>query len=207
MTVQGQAYSIGHLYERRGDASEGRYLVDGQGAIHYLIDPGIGGHEAVDVSGRKVTKLDSPKSQIMALIVDGILTQKLNWGLILIGAFFAIVLEVLGIPSLPVATGSYLPISTTATMFLGGVVRWVVEKKLGPKAAAQSDSGPGVLFASGLIAGGAITGVLLAVMALYNLDSRYNIAARIGAFADNPIVALSAFVLFLAIPLYRVATR
>jgi putative OPT family oligopeptide transporter len=202
----GRTFRVGHLYERQGLAQPGRYLLDSAGAIQYLIDPGIGGHEAVDYRGRKVTKLDSPKSQIMALVVDGILTGKLNWGLILIGAFFSIVLEILGIPSLPVATGSYLPLSTTATMFMGGVVRWLVERRAGP-AAANSDSGPGVLFSSGLIAGGAITGVLLAALTVYHVDSLYNLGDRIGPIAENPLVSLLAFVLFLAIPLYRVATR
>src|SRR5581483_9254822 len=85
-TVQGVAYRVGHLYEQTGLAPAGEYLVDEAGAIKYLIDPGIGGRERVDVSGREVDKLESPKSQIMALVVDGILTQKLPWGLILIGA-------------------------------------------------------------------------------------------------------------------------
>jgi putative OPT family oligopeptide transporter len=201
----GRTFRVGHLYERTGLAQPGRYLLDSAGAIRYLIDPGIGGHEAVDYRGRKVTKLDSPKSQIMALVVDGILTGRLNWGLILIGAFFSIVLEILGIPSLPVATGSYLPLSTTATMFMGGVVRWLVERRTGA-AAADADSGPGVLFSSGLIAGGAITGVLLAALTVYHFDSVYNLGDRIGPIAENPLVSLAAFVLFLAIPLYRVAT-
>jgi putative OPT family oligopeptide transporter len=202
----GRTFRVGHLYERTGLAQPGRYLLDSAGAIRYLIDPGIGGHEAVDYRGRKVTKLDSPKSQIMALVVDGILTGRLNWGLILIGAFFSIVLEILGIPSLPVATGSYLPLSTTATMFMGGVVRWLVERRTGG-AAAEGDSGPGVLFSSGLIAGGAITGVILAALTVYHIDSVYNLGDRIGSIAENPLVSLVAFVLFLAIPLYRVATR
>ncbi|HWZ59474.1 MAG TPA: oligopeptide transporter, OPT family [Gemmatimonadaceae bacterium] len=201
----GQTFRVGHLYEREGLATPGRYLIDSSGAIRYLIDPGIGGHETVDYRGRKVTKLDSPKSQIMALVVDGILTGRLNWGLILIGAFFSIVLEILGIPSLPVATGSYLPLSTTATMFMGGVVRWLVERRAGM--AVDQDSGPGVLFSSGLIAGGAITGVLLAALTVYHFDSVYNLGDRIGPIAENPLVSIAAFVLFLAIPLYRVARK
>ena len=92
-------------------------------------------------------------------------------------------------------------------MFIGGAIRWLAERRSPPKTEAEADSGPGVLFSSGLIAGGAITGVLLAVLSMYALDARYNIAARLGTFADNPLVALSAFVLFLAIPLYRVATK
>ncbi len=160
----------------------------------------------MDYRGRHVTKLDSPKSQIMALVVDGILTRKLNWGLILVGAFFTIMLEILGIPSLPVAVGSYLPISTSATMFLGGVVRWLVERRTGITGEA-ADSGPGVLFSSGLIAGGAITGVLLAALTVYKLDTAYDLGSKLGPLAENPIVAIAAFVLFLAIPLYRVGTR
>jgi putative OPT family oligopeptide transporter len=199
-------FRVGHLYERQGNAIPGRYLIDSTGAIKYFMDPGIGGREPIDYRGRHVTKLDSPKSQIMALVVDGILTRKLNWGLILIGAFFAIAMEILGIPSLPVATGSYLPIATTATMFMGGIVRWLVEKRTGATA-AEADSGPGVLFSSGLIAGGAITGVLLAALTVYKLDQGYDLSDRIGTIAQNPLVAIIAFVLFLAIPLYRIATR
>ncbi len=202
----GHTYRVGHLYERQGDAPAGRYLLDSTGAVRYLIDPGIGGREAVDYRGRHVTKLDSPKSQIMALVVDGILTRKLNWGLILVGAFFTIMLEILGIPSLPVAVGSYLPISTSATMFLGGVVRWLVERRTGITGEA-ADSGPGVLFSSGLIAGGAITGVLLAALTVYKLDTAYDLGSKLGPLAENPIVAIAAFVLFLAIPLYRVGTK
>jgi putative OPT family oligopeptide transporter len=201
----GRQFRVGHLYERVGDVVAGRYLIDSGGAIRYLLDPGIGGRETVDYLGHHKQKLDSPKSQIMALVVDGILTQKLNWGLILIGAFFAIVLEILGIPSLPVAVGSYLPISTSATMFLGGVIRWLVERRTGVSA-EDADSGPGVLFSSGLIAGGAITGVLLAVMTVKHWD-HYDLSDSLGAIAQNPIVALAAFVLFLGIPLYRTGTR
>src|ERR1700722_7948921 len=203
--ADGRSFRVGHLYERQGMATEGRYLIDSTGAIRYLIDPGIGGHEDIDYRGHKVTKLDSPKSQIMALVVDGILTGKLNWGLILMRAFFSICLEILGIPSLPVATGSYLPLSTTATMFMGGVVRWLVERKSG--LATDQDSGPGVLFSSGLIAGGAITGVVLAALTVYGVDATYNLGDRIGSIAQNPLVSLVAFVLFLAIPLYRVGTK
>lgn len=202
----GRTFRVGHLYERQGAAVEGRYLIDGSGAIRYLVDPGIGGRESVDYTGRHVTKLESPKSQIMALVVDGILTGKLNWGLILIGAFLAIGLEILGVPSLPVAVGVYLPISATAGMFLGGVIRGLVDGR-GGVSAAEADSGPGVLFSSGLIAGGAITGVLLAVLTVYRLDTTYDLGARLGAFAAHPVVALAAFVLLLAAPLYWIATR
>ncbi|HEV2642472.1 MAG TPA: OPT/YSL family transporter, partial [Candidatus Elarobacter sp.] len=202
-------YRIGHLYEQTGSAPAGTYLIDDAGAIRYVLDPGIGGRETVDYTGRKVTKLDSPKSQIMALVVDGILTQKLSWGLVLIGAFLAIAMEIVGIPSLPVAVGVYLPISTSATMFLGGVVRWLVERRTAARnvSAAEAESGPGVLFSSGLIAGGAITGVLLAAATVAGWDTVFNFTGKLGSFGENALVAIVLYVVLLSVPLYLVGSR
>ena len=123
-TVAGVQYQVGHLYELQGGAPPGKYLVDAQHTIHYLVDPGIAGRYPKDVSGRTVEKLDSPKAQIMALVVDGILTQKLPWGLILIGAFLAIAMEILGIPAPPGGGGRYPPTPTSASGFAGGRGRW-----------------------------------------------------------------------------------
>jgi uncharacterized oligopeptide transporter (OPT) family protein len=200
---------MAHLYEQTGVAPAGRYLVDATGRIRYLVDPGIGGQEATSYTGHTVKKLDSPKAQIMRLVVDGILTQKLSWGLILVGAFFAIALEILGVPSLPVAVGVYLPISTSATMFMGGCVRWLAERSLpshmrdGPAA----DSGPGVLLSSGLIAGGAITGIVLAALTARGLTGSMSLEETLGTFATNPAVAIVAFLLCMAAPLYVTARR
>ncbi|HEU4642057.1 MAG TPA: oligopeptide transporter, OPT family [Gemmatimonadaceae bacterium] len=212
--VRGVTYHIGRLYEQTGVAPAGKYLVDDQGNVKYLIDPGIGGREPVNYDGRVVDKLESPKSQIMALVVDGILTQKLPWGLILIGAFLAIVMEILGLPSLPIAVGIYLPISTTATMFLGGVVRWLVERKLPQeqRGGPEADSGPGVLFSSGLIAGGAIMGVTLAALSVWfvsggTVADRISLEKAVGAFGTSGIVAVVMYVLLLSVPLYYVARR
>jgi len=212
-TVNGVAYQVGHLVEAQGAAPPGKYLVDASHTIHYLVDPGIAGRYPTDVSGRTVEKLDSPKAQIMALVVDGILTQKLPWGLILIGAFLAIAIEILGIPSLPVAVGVYLPISTSATMFMGGVVRWLVERRVPEeeRVGAKADSGPGVLFSSGLIAGGAIMGVGLSVLAIWKVAGGTRTAAdvidlshRVGFVGASALAAMILYVLFLAVPLYRV---
>ena len=204
-------YRVGHLYEQTGNALAGRYLVDASGIIRYQIDPGIGGRENTDYTGRRVEKLDSPKSQIMSLVVDGILTQKLPWGLIMIGTFLAIALEILGLPSLPVAVGVYLPISTSATMFMGGIIRWLVERRMAPeeREGPSADSGPGVLFSSGLIAGGAIMGVLLAALAASpkHYDQRIDVSGSLGSLATNPAVAMVVYVLALAVPLYFVARR
>lgn len=207
--VNGRQFRIGHFYEQTGAAPAGRYLVDDAGGIQYLLDPGIGGREPRDVSGRTIEKLDSPKAQIMALVVDGILTQKLSWGLLIIGAFLAIVMEILGLPSLAVAVGVYLPISTSATMFAGGIVRWLVDRRLSPerREGPDADAGPGVLFSSGLIAGGAIMGVLLAGFTVARWDSRYDMTRVIGALGESNLVAVVVYVLFLAVPLYLVARK
>jgi putative OPT family oligopeptide transporter len=203
------SYRIGRLYEQTGAAIAGKYLVDDAGAIKYVVDPGVGGHETKNYDGREVEKLDSPKAQIMALVVDGILTQKLPWGLILIGAFLAIAMEILGIPSLPVAVGVYLPISTSAAMFLGGLIRWLVDRRMTPeqKDGTDADSGPGVLFSSGLIAGGAIMGVVLAGLAAQRLDEKFDLTKAVGALATSNTAAVVLYVLLLAVPLYLVARR
>ncbi|HUO50893.1 MAG TPA: oligopeptide transporter, OPT family [Gemmatimonadaceae bacterium] len=208
-SVMGVWYRVGHLTEAQGAAPAGKYLVDSTGAIAYLVDPGIGGRERTDVRGNTKDKLDSPKAQIMALVVDGILTQKLPWGLILIGAFIAIACELLGVPSLPVAVGVYLPISTSATMFMGGAVRWLVERRAtaAERAAASSDSGPGVLFSSGLIAGGAIMGVIIAAFQAKGTDRWFDLSSHVGWFGTSAAVAVVIYVVALAYPLYRVGRR
>ena len=199
---------VGHLYEQTGTLASGRYLVDASGTVKYLIDPGIGGREATDYTGRHVDKLDSPKSQIMSLVVDGILTQKLPWGLIMIGVFLAIAMEILGLPSLPIAVGVYLPISTSATMFAGGIVRWLVDRKTGASAnETEADSGPGVLFSSGLIAGGAIMGVILAALAARRLDAKMDLSAHVGWLSQSFVAALVIYVVCLSVPLYLIAKR
>ncbi|MEP6618839.1 MAG: oligopeptide transporter, OPT family [bacterium] len=203
------SYRVGRLFEATGPAIAGKYLVDDAGAIKYVVDPGVGGHEPTNYDGRTVEKLDSPKAQIMALVVDGILTQKLPWGLILIGAFLAIGIEVLGIPSLPVAVGVYLPISTSGAMFMGGLIRWLVDRRLTAteRDSADADSGPGVLFSSGLIAGGAIMGVVLAGLAARHYDEKFDLSKTLGSISTNNIVSIVAYVVLLAIPLFLIARR
>ncbi|HUQ44995.1 MAG TPA: oligopeptide transporter, OPT family [Gemmatimonadaceae bacterium] len=203
------SYRVGRLYEQTGNALAGKYLVDDAGAIKYVVDPGVGGRERVNYDGREIEKLDSPKAQIMALVVDGILTQKLPWGLILVGAFLAIAVELVGIASLPVAVGVYLPISTSATMFVGGVIRWLVDRRKRPeeREGADADSGPGVLFSSGLIAGGAIMGVVLVGLAARQWDQAFNLTKTIGALGESNLLSVVFYVVLLAVPLYLVARR
>ncbi len=146
----------------------GKYLVDDDGTLKYLVDPGINGVLKTRDDGSSVTKYEAPKARLMSLIIDGILTSKLPWGLVLLGVSIALVLELCGVSSLPFAVGVYLPLSSSTPIFLGGAIRWLVERKTKNAAVSQSetdsDSSPGVLFSSGLIAGGAISGIVLAVL-------------------------------------------
>ena len=200
----------------------GKYLLDQQThEVAYLVDPGIGGRVR-EIDGKPITKLDSPKATIMALVTDGILTQRLPWGLVLIGVFLTLAIELMGLQSLPIAVGVYLPISTSAPMFIGGAVRWMVERRLrgGERSIAEVESGPGVLFSSGLIAGGAIAGVTIAGIAAL-LVSRAEAAqvpaadylahviglqGAVGGFATSDLAALLMFAL-LGTVLFRVARR
>ena len=200
----------------------GKYLIDpASREVAYLVDPGIGGRIR-EIDGRPITKLDSPKATIMALVTDGILTQKLPWGLVLIGVFLTLAIELMGLQSLPIAVGVYLPISTSSAMFAGGVVRWLVERRArgAEQSIAQVESGPGVLFSSGLIAGGALAGVAIAgvaaalvrraeaaqVPAADYLAHLAGLQTALGGVALNDLVALGAFAC-LAAALYRVAGR
>jgi putative OPT family oligopeptide transporter len=106
--------------------------------------------------------LPAPQATLMATIIKGLLSQNLPWGLVLVGVFISITLELCGIHSLSFAVGSYLPIATTAPIFAGGLVRAYVEKKTG--VVEESEVGSGTLFSSGLIAGGSLAGILYAVL-------------------------------------------
>ncbi len=200
----------------------GKYLVDETGAIHYFVNPGVGGIKQgltsnlpSNVQGRtytesanvrvtgeargmddqmytrviakdpgspehtllidsngtpkymveEVTKLDAPKAALMGVLVDGVLTQKLPWSLIFIGAMISIMLEIIGVSALPVAVGIYLPISTSATIFAGGLIRALVNRlnnRGRQESLVEEETGKGVLLSSGLIAGGAIAGLAVA---------------------------------------------
>ena len=166
-----------HVWQK-ADPSGGsamRYLVRNDGTIAYLVDPGINGHVKVRPDGTRVTKFDAPKATLMSYIIKGILNRQLPWALVLLGVMIAVVLEMCAIPSLAFAVGVYLPISSSLPIFIGGAVRWLVDRRSRSldqsrnlseaELAAQSDRSPGVLMASGYIAGGAIAGIGIAFSA------------------------------------------
>jgi len=152
----------------------GRYLVNDQGVPVYLADPGINGIHKTRPDGSQVTKYDAPKATLMSYIIKGILNRQLPWGLVLLGVMIAIVLEMSGIPSLAFAVGVYLPLSSSSPIFIGGMIRWGVDKYLRNKLkhknltedqlVAETDKSPGVLMASGYIAGGALAAIVIAIL-------------------------------------------
>lgn len=169
------SYRVLQLTRPTDGIQAGKYLVDDAGKIKYLVDPGINGRVKERDDGTPVVKYDAPKASLMALITDGILTQQLPWVLVLLGVMISVTLELAGVSALPFAVGVYLPISASAPIFVGGLVRWATDRRRSAARAARgltaesdldAESSPGVLMSSGLIAGGAIAGICLALLAL-----------------------------------------
>jgi putative OPT family oligopeptide transporter len=106
-------------------------------------------------------ELPAPQAVLMKLVIDGVLDQSLPWALIFIGVGIAGVAALFRVPTLPFAVGVYLPLSTMGAVFLGGLLRWYLTR--GDSAAAEVRREKGVLFGSGLVGGGGLTGVLLAI--------------------------------------------
>jgi putative OPT family oligopeptide transporter len=194
----GQPDTKQYLVWHRQDPSGGnaaKYLVDDSGNPVYFVDPGINGTIRKLPSGQDVPKFDAPKATLMSYIIKGILGGKLPWGLVLLGAMIAIVLEMSGIPSLAFAVGVYLPLSSSSPIFVGGMIRLLVDKWIARKHAAsqlthqqliaEGDKSPGVLMASGYIAGGAIAGIIIAFLAGVPSMAAFN--ERISSFGEaNP---------------------
>src|SRR5437870_2329917 len=116
-------------------------------------------HQVFGIGSKDIA---APQATLMATIIKGLLSRNLPWGLVLVGVFVSVTLELCGIHSLSFAVGSYLPIATTAPIFAGGLVRAFVERRTG--AAQESEVSSGTLFSSGLIAGGSLCGILYAVL-------------------------------------------
>lgn len=256
---EGRSYHQVSVPEPTGDVPTGRYLVNDQGKIVYLIDPGVCGTDVeratlvsgapystftaavpanapdfltadgprkvlelnqaqggvqpgryvVDENGKishqltAVTKYDAPKARLFSLIIDGILTQKLPWALVLVGIALALLMELVGVASLPFAVGLYLPISTSTPIFVGGVIRYIVDKKR-KASATEAEFSPGVLLASGLIAGGAIAGLTQAIFYIVNWNAAFDMSAALGGLAHSdlwaaiPFAGLALFLYFIA---------
>jgi putative OPT family oligopeptide transporter len=107
--------------------------------------------------------LPAPQANLMATIIKGMLSHSLPWSLIIVGMGISAVVELCGVNALAFAVGAYLPLSTTSPIWIGGLVKWFVDKRK-KSSAAESEISSGSLFSSGLIAGGAITGIIIAAL-------------------------------------------
>ncbi|HEY6877940.1 MAG TPA: oligopeptide transporter, OPT family [Polyangiales bacterium] len=180
--ADGREYALWHNTEH-GQLPAGSYLVDPETKrAVWLVDPGINGHYDTRPDGSKVHKFDAPKATLMSYIIQGILDRKLPWSLVLFGALLAVVLELSAIPSLAFAVGVYLPISASTPILIGGLLRYWIDRRT---SADDGDRSPGVLMASGYIAGGAIAGIAIAFLAgvFDDLDARL----ASWASAHNPL--------------------
>jgi putative OPT family oligopeptide transporter len=208
-TYEGKDYLVWH-HAPEGGAAATQYLVDSTGTPQFLVDPGINGTHKFLASGKPAPKkFDAPKATLMSYIIKGILNRQLPWGLVLLGVMISLVLEMSGIPSLAFAVGVYLPLSSSSPIFIGGMVRWLTDRYVRSKhrhanltedqLVAEGDKSPGVLMASGYIAGGAIAGILIAFMAGVPFMAEFNDKLDKWAGA-NPFVSGASADLLSCIP-------
>ena len=132
------------------------------GGVLYLLDAAWGYGTA---------EIPAPQAQLMKMIVEGIMGGNLPWGLVFVGVFLAICLEILRIPVMPFAIGLYLPIYLNATIMIGGIVRGLLDRRKGvdekTKTAQATD---GTLYCAGMIAGEGLVGILLAIFAVVGIS-------------------------------------
>jgi len=114
--------------------------------------------------------LPAPQAMLMATVIKGLLSQNLPWGLVIAGMGLSAVVELCGVSSLAFAVGAYLPLSTTSPIFAGGLIKLFADK-ITKRKGEESEVSSGALFSSGLIAGGALTGILVAVLLGTNVNT------------------------------------
>ncbi len=161
----------------------GRYMVSpADGMVRYRETQRIG-----------TAQLPAPQAQVMALLVEGLLNHRMRWRLLLIGAFVALVIELCGIRSLPFAVGMYLPLSATAAILAGALIGHFAGMK-SAGGGEKEEFQPGILYSSGLIAGGAISAIAVAIIAGTGYGDRFDLGGRIGAsFLESPPWAILFF--------------
>ncbi len=141
------------------------------GGTLYLLDSAWG-------FGSK--ELGAPQATLMKLIIEGVMQGNLPWALVFVGVFIAVAVEIVGIPVLPFAIGVYLPVQLNACIMVGGLIRLVLDKLNRPKEEKEAIINNGILFSSGMIAGEGLFGILLALLAVFGVDSVIDMSARFG---------------------------
>ena len=178
----------------------------------YLYDPTTGRIEIQWIQGIGSDAAPAPQARLMAVVISGILTQRLPWRLVMLGVFLVIAIELLGVRSLSFAVGSYLSIGTTAAIFAGGAVRWLVERNKPKTAESESEVSPGALYSSGLIAAGGVVGLLAIIIKLMEIrgwvaPDKFDVGTKwIGSLATSDWLGVVMFFL-LASSLFVFARR
>lgn len=161
-------------------------------------------------------RYSAPQATLMATLIKGIQSQSLDWQFIFVGVFLAVVMELCGIKSLSFAVGAYLPLSTTLPIFIGGAIKGLVDKveqkRNGNKKTEDDELGKGSLFATGLVAGGAVAGVIIAFVSgssggerfLNKVSMEHGLSGILGTGGYFLLGVL--FFALMAFMLYRVAT-
>lgn len=144
--------------------------------------------------GFGTTELAAPQATLMKMIIEGVMQGNLPWALVFIGVFIAIVVEILGISVLPVAIGLYLPLELSATIMIGGVIRWFVDKKKADKE-ENKDANSGILFCSGMIAGEGLVGILLAILAVVNVAGKIDLSGSFTTGVVGGVVLMVVMIL------------
>ncbi len=158
-------------------------------------------------------KFPAPQATLMATIIKGVMSQNLDWSYLLIGAGLSVTVFLCGVSPLAWAVGVYLPISTTFPIFIGGILRWVCDKLRGQK--EESEISTGMLFATGLVAGGTLTGVFSAILKAIPVGDKSDVLTECqsigeklqGSIGMNMDVFATLFFVALGFVLVKVAMR
>ena len=189
----GKSYKVWWVVNPDKGVLPGKYLVDDAGTSKYLIDPGIGGRLNYTTSGNPIKKFNPPQPRLFATIIDGIMSGKLPWGLVILGAVLSIVMQMAGVSALAFAVGVYLPLSTTLPIFVGGVIRLLVDRarRLSNDEAERSS---GMLMSTGLIAGGSLAGIIVALLVVFeNFAKKLDFSWKSGDEVSYHLPAIVAF--------------
>lgn len=159
------------------------------GGTLYLLDSAWGFGSA---------ELAAPQATLMKMIIEGVMGGNLPWGLVFIGVFIAIIVEIVGIPVLPFAIGVYLPIQLNACIMVGGLVRLALDKQKKEEKEKTRIVNDGILFCSGMIAGEGVVGIILALFAVLGIDGLLDISGIVpwtGVGADIASLVVFALVI------------
>ncbi len=186
----GKTYKVWWVVTPQDGVLPGKYLVDDTGVSKYLKDPGIGGRLTYSTSGLPLKKFNPPQPRLFATIIDGIMEQNLPWGLVILGAVLAIVMQLAGVSALAFAVGVYLPLSTTLPIFVGGVIRAIVDRSR-RYSSEEAEMSSGTLLSTGLIAGGSLAGIIVALLVVFEgLGKAIDLSRTITIGATKQVVFL-----------------